>query len=67
MEEYIDFAVMEVTFSSPEEAKEITQDYVSDTSRHFKYKKESLLKNPNNIKENYFSVLGFPTLDNNSY
>ncbi|MBR2999204.1 MAG: hypothetical protein IKF44_02290, partial [Mycoplasmataceae bacterium] len=67
MEEYIDFAVMEVTFSSPEEAKEITQDYVADTSRHFKYKKESLLKNPNNIKENYFSVLGFPTLDNNSY
>lgn len=67
MEEYIDFAVMEVTFSSPEEAKEITQDYVSDTSRHFKYKKESLLKNPNNIKDNYFSVLGFPTLDNNSY
>ncbi|MBR3832256.1 MAG: DUF31 family protein [Mycoplasmataceae bacterium] len=67
MEEYIDFAVMEVTFSSPEEAKEITQDYVSDTSRHFKYKKESLLKNPNNIKENNFSILGFPTLDNNSY
>ena len=25
MEEYIDFAVMEVTFSSPEEAKEITK------------------------------------------
>ena len=67
MEEYIDFAVMEVTFSSPEEAKEITQDYVSDTNRHFKYKKESLLKNPNNIKENNFSILGFPTLDNNSY
>ena len=67
MEEYIDFAVMEVTFSSPEEAKEITQDYVSDTSRHFKYKKESLLKNQSNIKENNFSILGFPTLDNNSY
>ena len=66
MEEYIDFAVMEVTFSSPEEAKEITQDYVSDTSRHFKYKKESLLKNPSNIKENNFSILGFPTLGNTS-
>lgn len=66
MEEYIDFAVMEVTFSSPEEAKEITQDYVSDKSRHFKYKKESLLKNPSNIKENNFSILGFPTLGNTS-
>ena len=67
VEEYIDFAIMEVTFNTPEDAKEITQNYVNEPDRHFKYKKESLLKNSNNIKKNDFSILGFPTIENGTY
>ena len=65
-EEYIDFAVMEITFDSSEIAKEITQDYVNDKSRHFKYKKESLLKNKDALKKDYYSVLGYPTIGQGS-
>ncbi|WP_033159735.1 MIP family Ig-specific serine endopeptidase [Mycoplasmoides alvi] len=66
-EEYIDFAVMEVTFASPEEAKKITQDYVNDSQRHFKYRQESILKNNTLNKPNYFSILGFPVIEESSY
>ena len=38
---------MEVTFNSASEAKIFTQNYVEDNSRHFKYRKESILKNYN--------------------
>ena len=59
-EEYIDFAVLEVKFESPEQAKMITQDYVTETQRHFKYKQESLLKQGVNPLNQGYSVIGFP-------
>ena len=59
-EEYIDFAVMEVTFNSASEAKTFTQNYVEDNSRHFKYRKESILKNYNLKIDHGYSVIGFP-------
>lgn len=63
-EEYADFAVMEVTFSSSEEAKKMTHGYAENENVHFKYKKESLVKNQNNLNDNDFSVFGFPAITN---
>lgn len=57
-EEYLDFAVMEIKFKDSEEAKKMTQNYVEETDRHFKYKKSSLLKD--GVKKDYYSVVGFP-------
>lgn len=65
-EEYADFAVMEVTFSSSEEAKKMTHGYAENENVHFKYKKESLVKNQNNLNNNDFSVFGFPAITNQS-
>ncbi len=65
-EEYIDFAVMEVKFSSSEEAKTFTQNYVEKSSRHFKYRKESILKNYNLKIDNGYSVIGFPDTSSGS-
>ncbi len=59
-EEYIDFAVMEVKFNSANEAKIFTQNYVEDNSRHFKYRKESILKNYNLKISDGYSIIGFP-------
>ncbi|MBD5423087.1 MAG: hypothetical protein HDR43_01160 [Mycoplasma sp.] len=59
-EEYIDFAVIEVTFESSQDAKTFTQDYVNDTSRHFKYREKSILQDYNLKKENGYSIVGFP-------
>lgn len=61
-EEYIDFSVMEVTFQSEQEAKKMTNDYYNNKEIHFKYKKESLVKNQSNIDNNTFNVLGYPAL-----
>lgn len=65
-EEYIDFAVIEVTFSSEDEAKKMTHDYYNQKETHFKYKKESLIKNPDNLKNNSFNVVGYPSIDSMS-
>ncbi len=67
VEEYIDFAVMEVTFNSPDEAKLITHDYANHPERHFKYHQKSLLNSENSIKPNYYSILGYPTTEQGSY
>lgn len=49
-EEYIDFAVLEVTFDTVEQAKTVTHDYANlNVNDQFKYKNESLLKNQNAI------------------
>lgn len=66
-EEYIDFAVMEVTFETEEQAKRITNDYFNNKSLHFKYKKESLVKKQENINNNSFNVLGYPALSKDPY
>lgn len=64
-EEYIDFAVMEVKFNSATEAKTFTQNYVGESSRHFKYRKESILKNYNLKINNGYSIIGFPDVSTN--
>lgn len=61
VEEYIDFAVMEVTFSSEEEAKKMTNDYYNDESLWFKYQKKSLVNEEEYIKKTKFNELGYPT------
>lgn len=57
-EEYLDFAVMEVKFKDANEAQKMTQNYVNEPNRHFKYKKRSLLKDE--VKKDYYSIVGFP-------
>ncbi|MBD5423079.1 MAG: hypothetical protein HDR43_01115 [Mycoplasma sp.] len=59
-EEYIDFAVMEVTFNTTDEAKTFTQDYVNNSNRHFKYHEKSILQDYSLKKENGYSIVGFP-------
>ena len=62
-EEYIDFAVLEVKFSTPEEAKSMTQNYVEETDRHFKYRQNSLLNDNAQVLKDGYSVLGFPVVE----
>ena len=62
-EEYIDFAVLEVKFATPEEAKLMTQNYVEETDRHFKYRQNSLLNDNAQVLKDGYSVLGFPVVE----
>ena len=66
-EEYIDFSVLEIRFSSEEEAKQITQNYANEPDRHFKYKQESLLKATVDPLPKGYSVLGFPVVRQSSF
>ena len=59
-EEYIDFAVLEVKFASPEEARQMTQNYVNEPERHFKYRQTSLLNENAQVLKDGYSVIGFP-------
>lgn len=65
IEEYIDFAVMEVTFENETIAKKMTHNYAIDSSLHFKYKKESLINKNDYINKTKFNTLGYPSLDSN--
>lgn len=62
-EEYIDFAVLEITFNSQDEARKATHEYANlNYTEQFKYERESLLKNQNALIENGYKVLGFPNV-----
>lgn len=62
-EEYIDFAVLEVTFDTVEQAKIVTHEYANlNVKDQFKYKNESLLKNQSAIIENGYKVIGYPNV-----
>lgn len=62
-EEYADFAVMEVTFDDEQQARKVTNNYADDKTNQFKYKKQSLLAHPEDIKPNNYSIVGFPAID----
>lgn len=62
-EEYADFAVMEVTFDNEEQAKTVTNNYANDKENQFRYKKESLLAHPEDIKKDDYSIVGYPVVD----
>ena len=66
-EEYLDFAVLEIKFDSAKQASQMTQDYAKDSSRHFKYKQQSLLAQEQPVIKNNYSVLGFPATRKDSY
>lgn len=60
-EELIDFAVIEVEFSSPKIAKEITSNYANwEEQEKNKFLQTSYLKDPSQIKPNIFYLAGFP-------
>lgn len=62
-EEYIDFAVLEVTFDNENDAKQATHEYANfDKKDQFKYKNESLLKNQSAIIPNGYKTMGFPNV-----
>lgn len=63
-EECADFAVMEITFDSEQAAQSMTNNYYNNKNNQFKYKKESILKNQNNLVNNNFTTLGFPAEEN---
>lgn len=59
-EEYADFGVFEITFKSPEQAKETTNDYANwKEEDKFKYHKDDLVNNPSLQTEKVYTV-GFP-------
>lgn len=58
-EEYADFAVLEITFKNEQQEKTVTSNYFNNKDNQFKYKKESFLAHPKNIKANEYSLVGF--------
>lgn len=62
-EEYADFAVFEVTFNSPEEAKSVTNDYANwEESKKFKYREDDLVNNTSLITKQIFTM-GYPLVN----
>lgn len=62
-EEYADFGVFELTFDSPQQAQETTNNYANwDEELKFKYYQEDLLKNPS-LQTDYVYDLGYPEVE----
>lgn len=58
-EEYADFAVMELTFDSEEQARKITNNYADNKDNKFKYYTNDFISNLNLMTNNYY-VVGYP-------
>ncbi|UUD37379.1 MIP family Ig-specific serine endopeptidase [Mycoplasmoides fastidiosum] len=59
-EEFLDFAVLEVTFKNADDAKFYTNDYANWGDKQWKFRANSYITDPSLWRDPQFYVLGFP-------